>query len=357
MLISNSIARGAIGTLSVATGISILFYLLTATPEYIEPRAQKCLVPTLAPEDNYVPIPVIDRIVCILLPYFEDSTRTDYGRLMLMQLSPFIAPIMFLSLVEASRKGNHWSLMSCSPFSALFSYTTGIGIYLPVIFVPLTIRGRSRVETTAAGSSITLARVYALIITQVIVWFAVAVLFAPGPTVVGEENSWIPWSTVVSIVIMHSLWFIYTPLTWLLGLTIDSHKTEQDRDARRLLRDAFLVTAGVNAGLYYVGLFGFWHGTTPVEHIFKAFEHGFRVEHLMYAPAYLLLWDHIGAMTGGLLWVLTDARSIADPLLYLVLSVLVSPGSALMIHAAKREQRLLKYVQSLGNSNKKLKTK
>jgi len=27
-----------------------------------------------------------------------------------------------------------------------------------------------------------------------------------------------------------------------------------------------------------------------------------------------------------------------------------------MIHAAKREQRLLKYVQSLGNSNKKLKT-
>ncbi|KAG0079449.1 hypothetical protein BGZ90_002596 [Linnemannia elongata] len=344
MLISNSIARGAIGTLSVATGISILFYLLQTTPEYIEPRAQKCLVPTLAAEDTHIPVPVIDRIVCILRPYFEDSTRTDYGRLVLMQLCSFLAPIMFLSIVEASRKGNHWSLMSCSPFSALFSYLTGIGIYLPVIFVPLSIKSRSRVESTAAG---------------------VAVLFAPGPTVVGEENSWIPLSTAVNIVIMFSLWFVYTPLTWFFELTglatlkgkSDAQKTEQDRNGRRLLRDTFLVTAGINAGLYYVSLFGFWHGTTPIEHILKAFDHGFRVEHLMYAPAYFLLWDHFGAIAGGLLWVLTDAQSIADPLLYLVLAVLVSPGSALMIHAAKREQRLLKYVQSLGNSNKKLKTK
>ncbi|KAF8944713.1 hypothetical protein BGZ47_003779 [Haplosporangium gracile] len=365
MLISNSIARGAIGTLSVATGISILFYLLQTTPEYIEPCTQKCLVPTLAAEDNHIPVPVIDRIVCILRPYFEDSTRTDYGRLVLMQLVPFLAPIMFLSIVEASRKGNHWSLMSCSPFSALFSYLTGIGIYLPVIFVPLTIKGRSRVESTAVGSSISLARVYALIVTQIVLWFGVAVLFAPGPTVVGEENSWIPRSTAVNIVIMLSLWFIYTPLTWLLEVTglaslkgkTDAQKTEQDRNARRLLRDTFLVTAGINAGLYYVGLFDFWHGTTPVEHILKAFDHGFRVEHLMYAPAYFLLWDHFGAIAGGLFWVLTDARSIADPLLYLVLAILVSPGSALMIHAAKREQRLLKYVQSLGNSNKKVKTK
>ncbi|KAK5822579.1 hypothetical protein F5H01DRAFT_336025 [Linnemannia elongata] len=365
MLISNSIARGAIGTLSVATGLSILFYLLQATPEYIEPRALKCLIPTLAAEDTHIPVPVIDRIVCILRPYFEDSTRTDYGRLVLMQLCSFLASIMFLSIVEASRKGNHWSLMSCSPFSALFSYLTGIGIYLPVIFVPLSIKSRSRVELTAAGSSISLARVYALIVTEVALWFSVAVLFAPGPTVVGEENSWIPLSTAVNIVIMFSLWFVYTPLTWFFELTglatlkgkSDAQKTEQDRNARRLLRDTFLVTAGINAGLYYVSLFGFWHGTTPIEHILKAFDHGFRVEHLMYAPAYLLLWDHFGAIAGGLFWVLTDAQSIADPLLYLVLAVLVSPGSALMIHAAKREQRLLKYVQSLGNSNKKLKTK
>jgi hypothetical protein len=291
--------------------------------------------------------------------------RTDYGRLVMMQLIPFLASIMFLSTVEASREGNHWSLMSCSPFSALFAYMTGIGIYLPTIFVPLTIRGRSRVETTAAGSSVSLARVYALIITQVIVWFSVAVLFAPGATVVGEKNSWIPLSTTVNVVIMLSLWFLYTPLTWFLDVTgvaslkgkTDAQKTEEDRNARRLLRDAFLVTAGINAGLYFVGLFGFWHGTTPVDHILKAFKHGFRVEHLMYAPAYFLLWDHFGAMVGGFFWVLTDARSIVDPLLYLVLSVVVSPGSALMIHAAKREQRLLKYVQSLGSSNKKLKTK
>ncbi|KAF9146895.1 hypothetical protein BGX30_005105 [Mortierella sp. GBA39] len=365
MLISNSIARGAIGTLSVATGISILLYLLQATPEYIEPNAQKCLVPTLAAEDTHIPFPVIDRIVCILRPYFEDSTRTDYGRLVLMQLGPILAPIMLLSIVEASRKGNHWSLMSLSPFSALFSYMTGIGIYLPVIFVPLSIKGRSRVESTAAGSSISLARVYALIVTLVALWFAVAVLFAPVPTVVGEENSWIPLGTTVNIVIMFSLWLIYTPLTWFFEVTglaslkgkTDAQKTEQDRDARRLLRDTFLVTAGINAGLYYVGLIGFWHGTTPIEHILKAFNHGFRVEHLMYAPAYLLLWDYFGTIAGGLFWVLTDARSIADPLLYLVLAVLVSPASALMIHAAKREQRLLKYVQSLGNSNKKLKTK
>ncbi|KAF9902173.1 hypothetical protein EC991_005219 [Linnemannia zychae] len=365
MLISTSLARGAIGAISIVTGITILAYLLQATPEYIEPRALKCLVPTLTKEDSLITVPIVDRIVCILKPYFEDSTRTDYGRLVMMQLVPILAPIMFLSIVEASRKGNHWSLMSCSPFSALFSYTTGIGIYLPVIFVPLTIKGRSRVETTAAGSSISLARVYALIVVQAILWFAEAVLFAPGPTVVGEENSWAPWGTAVNIVLTLSLWFIYTPLTWFLEVTglvsskgkTEAQKTEQDRDARRLLRDVFLVTAGINAGLYYVGLFGFWYGTTPLDHIVKAFDHGFRVEHLMYAPAYLLLWDYIGAVTGGLFWVLTDARSIADPLLYLVLSVLISPAAALMIHAAKREQRLLKYVQSLGNSNKKLKSK
>ncbi|KAG0376208.1 hypothetical protein BGX24_008126 [Mortierella sp. AD032] len=364
MLISSSIARGAIGAISIATGISILAYLLQATPEYIEPRAAKCLVPILAAEDNTITVPVIDRIVCILRPYFEDSTRTDYGRLVLMQLGPILAPIMFLSVVEASRKANHWSLMSCSPFSAIFAYTTGIGIYLPAIFVPLSIRGRSRVESTAAGSSISMARVYALIITQVVIWFAVAALFAPGPTVVDEKTPWI-MGTAVNTVTMHSLWFIYTPLTWFLDVTglvslqgkPDAQHTEQDRNARRLLRDAFLVMAGINAGLYVVSLFGFWHGTTPIDHIVKAFDHGFRVEHLMYAPAYLLLWDHIGAFAGGLFWVLTDARSIADPLLYLVLSVLVSPGAALMIHAAQREQRLLKYVQSLGNSNKKLKSK
>ncbi|KAF9125432.1 hypothetical protein BGW39_007414 [Mortierella sp. 14UC] len=365
MLISSSIARGAIGAISIATGISIFAYLLQTTPEYIEPRMAKCLVPALTAEDSLIAVPFVDRIVCILRPYFEDSTRTDYGRLVLMQLGPFLAPIMFLSIVEASRKANHWSLMSCSPFSALFSYLTGIGIYLPAIFVPLTIKGRSRVETTAAGSSISLARVYALIVTQLVLWVAVAVLFAPGPTVVGEANSWIPLSTAVNTVLMLSLWFIYTPLTWFLEVTglaslkgkTDAQKTEQDRTARRLLRDAFLVMAGINTGLHFVGMFGFWYGTTPIDHIVKAFDYGFRVEHLMYAPAYFLLWDYFGAIAGGLFWVLTDARSIADPLFYLVLSFLVSPGAALMIHAAKREQRLLKYVQSLGNSNKKLKSK
>jgi hypothetical protein len=319
----------------------------------------------LTTEDSLITVPFIDRIVCILRPYFEDSTRTDYGRLVLMQLGPFLAPIMFLSIVEASRKANHWSLMSCSPFSVLFSYLTGVGIYLPVVFVPLTIKGRSRIESTATGSSISLARVYALIVTQAVVWFAVAVLFAPGPTTVGEENSWIPLSTAINIVLMFSLWFIYTPFTWFLEVTglvslkgkTDAQKTEQDRTARRLLRDAFLVMAGINTGLYFVSLFGFWYGTTSIDQIVKTFDYSFRVEHLMYAPAYFLLWDHFGAIAGGFFWVLTDARSIADPLLYLVLSVLVSPGAALMIHAAKREQRLLKYVQSLGNSNRKLKNK
>ncbi|KAF9930762.1 hypothetical protein FBU30_011298 [Linnemannia zychae] len=365
MLFSSSITRGVIGALSISTGISILFYLLQTTPEYIEPRTKKCLVPTLAADDVIVPIPVIDRIVCILNPYFEDSSRTDYGRLVMMQLYPVLASIMFLSLVEASRKGNHWSLMSCSPFSALISYLSGIGIYLPAVFVPLFIKSRSRVESTAAGSSISLARVYALIMTQIIVWFAVAVLFSPGPTVVGEKNSWIPQATAINVVTMLSLWFVYTPLTWFLDVTgiatlkgkTDAQKTEQDRIARRLLRDSFLVMAGINTALHFVGLFQFWYGTTPFNHIIKAFEHEFRVENLMYAPAYFLLWDDFGAVAGGFFWVLSDARSIVDPLMYIVLSGIVSPGAAMMFHAAKREHRLLKHVQSLGNSNKKLKTK
>ncbi|KAF9082962.1 hypothetical protein BGX23_011905 [Mortierella sp. AD031] len=361
MLISSSIVRTTVGTISALTGVSILLYLLQTTPEYIEPRTLKCLVPTLAPEDRNIPVPFVDRIVCILRPYFEDSTRSDYGRLVMMQLGPFIAPIMFLTVVEASRKANHWSFLSCTPLSALFSYLTGIGIYLPLVFVPLTIKARSRVESTASGSSVSLARVYALFVTQVLTWVAVAVLFAPGPTVVGEENSWIPMSTVINIVTMLSLWFIYTPLTWLLetsGLVTQEGKTEaqkveQDRTARQLLRDSFLVMAGINTGLHFVGLIAFWSGATPVDHIFKAFHHAFRVEHLMYAPAYFLLWDHFGAIAGGLFWVLLDAKSLVDPLRYVALSVLVSPGSALMVHAAVREQRLLKHVKSFRSSDKK----
>ncbi|KAF9996674.1 hypothetical protein BGZ65_007749, partial [Modicella reniformis] len=165
-----------LGTVSVLAGTTVLLTILQSTPSYIQPRTEKCLVPTLAAEDYFVPVPVLDRLICILVPYFVDCSRTDYGRLVLQLLMTFVAPITLLEMVEGSRLGNHGTMLACLPFASLFSYATGIGIYLPIFFVPLMMKARSRIMATAAASHVPLPRVYAILLAHDLLAWAMEIL-------------------------------------------------------------------------------------------------------------------------------------------------------------------------------------
>ncbi|KAK3814071.1 MAG: hypothetical protein J3Q66DRAFT_345554 [Benniella sp.] len=361
------VIRVAISVTSILAGGAVLYHILHSTPEYIEPTTEKCLVPTLAPEDTFLPIPVLDRLVCILVPYFVDSSKTDYGRLITRSLTAFVGPAVYLEMVEGSRLGNSWSLLACMPFTAIFTWSTGVGIYLPVFFVPLMAYARKRILKTSSASRIPLARVYAIYVANALHMASIIFMLGPGPSEVGEANSWIPQSIALNVVLMISLWFIYSPLSWFFGVLMESaqgkvhdvhaaHVAEETK-ARQLVRDGFLLMAGLNAGLHCAISLAFWGGSTPFQHIVDAFSHSYRVEHIDYAPAYFLMWDLFGAMGGSWLWIVTDTESIVDPVWFVLNSVLFSPGAALMWYAARREQRLMDHAHTLAiNHSAKLKT-
>ncbi|KAI8362496.1 hypothetical protein B0O80DRAFT_493478 [Mortierella sp. GBAus27b] len=298
---SVSAAQVVLGAVSVLAGIGLQLALLQSTPEYIQPRTDKCLLPTLAPEDDLLPIPGLNRLVCILVPYFVDCSKTDYGQLVLQSLMAFFCSIMLLIMVEAGRLGNRWSLLSFMPFTALFAYSTGIGIYLPIFFVPLMIKGRSRVMSTPAASHVPLARMYAILVTHGLDMINLNFMFSSEPTRVGEGNSWIPQSVAVNVVLTISMWFIYTPLTWVFGMVVGSESKEgarmgrQETKARQLVRDTFVVMAGLNTGLHYASLINFWHGSTPFQVIIDSFSHQVRVDQIYNAPAFFLFLDFLGA--------------------------------------------------------------
>ncbi|KAG9327295.1 hypothetical protein KVV02_007071 [Mortierella alpina] len=358
MLLEHRVARVTLGVVSVLTGVAVLATILQSTPSYLQPLNKRCLAPVLAPEDSHISLPGLDRLICILVPFFVDCSRTDYGRLTVQLLMSFVGPITLLQLVEASRVGNRWSMLACMPFAAIFSWSTGIGIYLPLFFVPLMIKARSRVESSVSGSAVPLARVYAILTACALNLVALASFFAPGPDSVGEGNSWLPQSTVATVVLQLSLWSIYTILTWVLEATaVPTPKTEraqadQELRARHLLRDSFLVLVGMTTYTHVMTLKGFWQGTTPVGHLAKAFDHAFRLEHDYYAPAYFLFWDFIGAVCGSFFWILSDAETLREPALFLAVSPILSPGSALMLYAARREQRMMDAI--LANNKQKL---
>ncbi|KAF9289339.1 hypothetical protein BGZ68_009553 [Mortierella alpina] len=344
MLLEHKVAKVTLSVVSVLTGVAVLATILQSTPSYLQPLTQRCLAPVLAPEDNHISLPGLDRLICILVPFFVDCSRTDYGRLTVQLLMSFVGPITLLMLVEASRVGNRWSMLACMPFATLFSWSTGIGIYLPIFFVPLMIKARSRVESSVSGSAVPLARVYAILIAC--------------PDSVGEGNSWLPQSTAATVVLQLSLWSIYTILTWVLETTaVPAPKTEraqadQELRARHLLRDSFLVLIGMTTYTHVMTLKGFWQGATPVDHLALAFDHAFRLKHDHYAPAYFLFWDFIGAVCGSFFWILSDAETLREPVLFLAISPILSPGSALMLYAARREQRMIDAI--LVNNKQKL---
>ncbi|KAG0053568.1 hypothetical protein BGZ83_000852 [Gryganskiella cystojenkinii] len=343
-----ALAKVVLSTVSVVTGLTILAHILLSTPKYVDPITQKCLLPVLAPEDNLVPFPVFDRIVCILIPYFVDCSRTDYGRLVVRLLMSFVWPICWLELVEASRVANRWSMLACMPFATLFAYSTGIGIYLPVFFVPLMIKIKSTIDSSATESSVPLARVYALLSVHILNLPFIAGLLMPGPDSVGQGNSWIPVATAIHMPLQVALWFIYTPLTALIERVVvsapktDAETIAQDKFARMLIIRSTFIVAHLSAVAHLATVAAyFFDRTTPVSDIWSSFSFSFRSDNLFYAPAYFLLWDYFGAVLGSFFWILSDAKGMKEPAKFLATSVVMSPGFALMMHMARREKRLL----------------
>ncbi|KAF9571514.1 hypothetical protein EC968_000477 [Mortierella alpina] len=358
MLLEHRVARATLGITSALFGLAVLATILQSTPSYLQPLTKRCLAATLAPADSHISLPGLDRLICILVPFFVDCSRTDYGRLTVQLLMSFVGPITLLQLVEASRVANRWSMIACMPFATLFSWSTGIGIYLPIFFVPLMMQARSRVESSVSGSAVPLARVYAILIACALNLAALAPFFSSEPDSVGEGHSWLPQSTVAIVVLQLSMWSTYTILTWVLEATVapvpktERARAEQDLRARNLLRDSFLIMVGMTTYTHAMTLKAFWQGTTPLDHLARAFDHTFRLEHGHYAPAYFLFWDFIGAVCGSFFWILSDAETLREPALFLAISPILSPGSALMLYAARREQRMMDAI--LINNKQKL---
>jgi len=363
-IIRSGPAKVALATVSALTALGIFQHILQSTPPYVDPVSERCLfTPSLAEGDKFmpVPLPVFDRLVCVLVPYFVDCSRTAFGRLAVQLLMAFVAPISWLQVVEASRAGNRWSMLACMPFAALFAYSTGIGIYLPLLFVPLMIKAKPTIDSSASASAVPLARVYALLAVQVLNIVSIAAVVSPGPDSVGPENTWIPLATAINVPLEFALWFIYTPLTFVIKSILvptpasEVDKASQDRRARQLVLNSSRVFALLSAIVHMATLASFLAGTTtPVSDILNSFRLSFRLQHLLYAPAYFLLWDFFGAILGSFFWVLSDAKGLKEPVHFLVTAVVLSPGTALMLHMVQREKRLLELAHPSSEKTKKL---
>ncbi|GJJ73330.1 hypothetical protein EMPS_05688 [Entomortierella parvispora] len=326
-LIRSAPAKVALATVSALTALAIFQHILLSTPPYVDPISERCLFPpSLADEDKFMPVslPVFDRLVCVLVPYFVDCSRTVFGRLSVQLLMAFVAPISWLQVVEASRAGNRWSMLACMPFSALFAYSTGIGIYLPLLFVPLMINSKPTMDSTASASAVPLARVYALLVVQALNIASIAAVVSPGPDSVGPERTWIPLATAINVPMEFALWFIYTPLTFIVGSILaptpasEIEKARQDKRARQLVINSSRVFAFLSAIVHIATLAAYLTGTaTPLSDFVNSFQLSFRLEHLLYAPAYFLLWDFFGAVLGSLFWVLSDAEGLKEPVHFL----------------------------------------
>lgn len=364
-LIRSGPAKVTLATVSALSAVGIFYHMLQSTPPYVDPVSERCLIaPSLTDEDKFIPfpLPVFDRLVCVLVPYFVDCSRTALGRLVVQLLmTSFLAPISWLQMIEASRAANRWSMLACMPFAALFAYTSGIGIYLPLMFVPLMIKAKPSIDASASASAVSLARVYALLAVQVVNMVSLVSVVLPGPDSVGPENTWIPLATAINVPLEFSLWFVYTPLTFLFESILvptpasEVERARQDRRARQLVIKSTRVFAFLSSMVHFASLAAFLTGTTtPVSDILNSFRLSFRLENILYAPAYFLLWDFFGAILGSLYWVLSDAESLKEPAHFLATALVLSPGTALMFHMAQREKRLLELAHPNSKKEKKL---
>ncbi|KAI9242563.1 MAG: hypothetical protein BYD32DRAFT_432046 [Podila humilis] len=326
--------------ISILSSLTLLVHLLTSCAPYIEPLFGRCLLPrSLTPEDIHTGLPLLDRLTCALAAFYTDAHASPLGLLSLQFILNVFASTIFFVHVEGSRRGAAWTLLACTPLAGFVcTVIGGIGVYMPLMLVPLLTRRRS-IEGSSRANAVPLPRVCALLVA-LLVNVGVQTLAFVKP----EDTAFLGRAVACSVLYRHLAWFLYTPLTVvfekvLLALVL----TEQQQDvaARRILVRVFYLLAGLNAGVHVVSLMVFWQSGTTRQQVAEVFGYSFRAQHADASSAYYLLWDTIGASWGALLWVVSDTGSWLEALLFLVLAPVVSPVSAMMMHAARREDKFL----------------
>ncbi|KAG0036023.1 hypothetical protein BGZ82_004798 [Podila clonocystis] len=199
------------------------------------------------------------------------------------------------SSMSCSRRGAAWTWLAGFVCTAV----GGIGVYVPLMFVPLLNHHRTPVESSSRANAVPLPRVYA---------FAGRTgdqCRCPDPGICSPSGRKLPGPSCRGLGPLRSFGMV---------------PQQQDLRARRVLVRVFYLLAGLNAGVHVASLLMFWH---------KA------------SSAYYLLWDTIGAAWGALLWIVADSGNWLEALLILVLAPAVSPVSAMMVYAARRKDRFL----------------
>ncbi|KAF9355828.1 hypothetical protein BGX34_010234 [Mortierella sp. NVP85] len=330
---------------SILAGAVVLHHLFAQKPyEYVGPANETPSNPTSA-QVKCMPIPFLDRSVCILVQNNIDPSKTDYGQSVVRDLTTFLVPLVFLLTVEASRVGNSGSLLACMPFTAFVTCLFGGGTYLLLFFVPLMNYARNRIMKTSSASRIPLARVYAILVANAIYMVSIIYMFTAGM----QESEAYSWALVLMVL----LWFIYSPLTWLFKVWMKfaqgenrdvraAHVAEEIK-ARQLVCGSFFFMAAVNVVL---PVWAFCRGgSTPLRHIYNSFYRPFPFQQKEYAPAFSLMWDLFGAIGASWLWVLSESEVVMDAVLSILISLLFSPGAALMIVSAGRELILIDHAK------------
>ncbi|KAK3814069.1 MAG: hypothetical protein J3Q66DRAFT_411656 [Benniella sp.] len=311
--------------------------------QYIGPASGTFFDPRLASE-RCIPIPFLDRLVCHPLQKIVDSSKTDYGRFVVRYLTAFVGPVVFFVTVEGSRLGNSGSLFACMPFTAIVTCLYGGGTYLLIFFVPLLNYARRRIQKTSSASRIPLARVHAILVANALHMVSVIFMLTPGTTQEGEDNLLlILLSIAVNAVLMFSLWFIYTPLTWFFEELMESAQEKvrdvraahvaEELQARKLVSVSFLFMAAVSAILYWLTLYEHWGEPTPFWHFFNSFDGPF--------------WDILSALGASCLLILSEKITTKNLIMSILIPVLFSPGAALMVYGMFREQYLMLDARSL----------
>jgi hypothetical protein len=318
----------------LAVVLALLRYFLQDLPEYMGPANETSFDPTLAPV-KCIPIPVLDRLICTLVQNIVDSSKTDYGQSVLRDLKAFIGPLVFLLMVEASRLGNSWSLLlACMPFTAFVAFFYGGGTYL-LMFVPLMNYARKRIQKTSSASHIPLARIYAILVANAIHMGSIIYMLTLGPTQEGEAHSQALQR------IMFSLWFIYTPLTWLFEVLMEFVQVKEIK-ARELVFVSALFMAAVNVVLQ---VWAVCRGGSTPQHLHNFFYRPFPLRDKEYAPAFSLMWLLFATIGASWSYVLSDAYHLIYIDLLTLFSATLSPGGALMLFAVYQEIMRMNYAQ------------
>ncbi|KAF9329554.1 hypothetical protein BG006_007378 [Podila minutissima] len=328
-------------SISILSSLALLVHLLTSCAPYIEPLVYRCLLPrSLTPQDTHTRFPLLDRLTCALAAFYTDAHASPLGLLSLQLILNVFVSTVFLAHVEGSRRGAAWTLLACTPLAGFICTAVGgIGVYVPLMLVPLLIHHKATIESSPRANAVPLPRVYALLVALVIN-VAIQILAFVYP----HDASFLGRAVAGQVLYSHLAWFLYTPLTVVFEkaiLALVLTEQQQDLRARQVLLRVFYLLAGLNAGVHVASVLAFWHSGTSTRQVAQVFGYQFRAEHAEAASAYYLLWDMVGAAWGSLLWIVADAGSWWAAVLILALAPVVSPVAAMMVYAARREDRFL----------------